>query len=79
MAAGAELDQGANTVVRVRAQMRKRLTAWQSVLANTPGASVMTALAPEAPRSHAADDQLVWRIVGDAAGSDDGAPCPGLG
>eukprot|EP00965_Chrysotila_dentata_P140072 4630453-Pleurochrysis_carterae.AAC.1 len=76
MAAGAELDQGANTSVRVRPQMRKRLAAWQHVLANSPGASVLTALAPEAPRSAAADDHLVWRIVGDAAGSDDGAPCP---
>eukprot|EP00965_Chrysotila_dentata_P137702 4555716-Pleurochrysis_carterae.AAC.1 len=59
--------------------MRKRLEAWRHVLSNTPGASMLTALAPEAPRSRAADDQLVWRIVGDAAGSDDGAPCPGLG
>eukprot|EP00965_Chrysotila_dentata_P128572 4249941-Pleurochrysis_carterae.AAC.1 len=59
--------------------MRKRLAAWQHVLSNTPGASILTALEPEAPRSTAADGQLVWRIVGDAAGDDDGARCPGLG
>eukprot|EP00965_Chrysotila_dentata_P139660 4617549-Pleurochrysis_carterae.AAC.1 len=62
MEAGAELDQGANTKVRVRTQVRKRLAAWQHVLANTSGASILTALAPDAPRSSAADDHLVWRI-----------------
>eukprot|EP00965_Chrysotila_dentata_P047984 1591535-Pleurochrysis_carterae.AAC.1 len=40
---------------------------------------MLTALDPEAPMRSPGAADLVWRIVGDAAGSDDGAPCPGLG
>jgi hypothetical protein len=70
-----ELGEGPNVLVRERPQLWKRLRAWQTVLANSPGAP-MTAVLPAA---HSAErtDIVTWDIGGDAA--KDGEPKQGLG
>jgi hypothetical protein len=70
-----ELGEGPNVLVRERPQLWKRLRAWQTVLANSPGAP-MTAVLP-AVHSAERTDIVTWDIGGDAA--KDGEPKQGLG
>jgi len=70
-----ELGDGPNVIVRERPQLWKRLRAWQTVLANCPGAP-MTATLP-APHTSTRTDVVTWDIGGDAA--KDGEPKQGLG
>ena len=70
-----ELGEGPNVIVRERPQLWKRLKAWQTILANSPGAAMVAAL----PAAHSAKrtDVITWDIGGDAA--KDGEPKQGLG
>ena len=70
-----ELGEGPNVIVRERPQLWKRLKAWQTVLANSPGAPMVAVL----PAAHSATraDVVTWDIGGDAA--KDGEPKQGLG
>jgi len=70
-----ELGEGPNVLVRERPQLWKRLKAWQTLLANSPG-SPMTATLPAA-HSAVRTDIVTWDIGGDAA--KDGVPKQGLG
>ena len=70
-----ELGEGPNVTVRERPQLWKRLRAWQTILANSPGAAMVSVL----PAAHSATrtDVITWDIGGDAA--KDGEPKQGLG
>ena len=70
-----ELGEGPNVMVRERPQLWKRLKAWQTILANCPGAPMVSVL----PAAHSATrtDTVTWDIGGDAA--KDGQPKQGLG
>jgi hypothetical protein len=70
-----ELGEGPNVLVRKRPQLWQRLQAWQTVLANCPGAA-MVAVLPAAHRARSTD-VVTWDIGGDAA--KDGEPKQGLG
>ena len=59
----AEAGEGVNTPVRMRTQMRARLTDWRKKLVDCPGASMLSAIGP-APR---AGGGVIWEIRGDAA------------
>ncbi|KAL3928931.1 MAG: hypothetical protein SGPRY_002180, partial [Prymnesium sp.] len=63
LAPGGEIDEGPGTKVRLRRQMAARLTAWQAVLSNRAGASMLAHASAAAPD----DTSLVWEIGGDAA------------
>jgi hypothetical protein len=63
LAPTAELGQGPNTLMRVRTQMRSRLTAWRKVLACRPGASMLALVGPHPTPVRG----LMWVIAGDAA------------
>ena len=70
-----ELGEGPNVIIRERPQLWKRLRAWQTILANSPGAPMVAML----PAAHSASrtDIVTWDIGGDAA--KDGEPKQGLG
>jgi hypothetical protein len=70
-----ELGDGPNVIVRERPQLWKRLRAWQTILANCPGAPMTATLPAEHTSKHA--DVVTWDIGGDAA--KDGEPKQGLG
>jgi hypothetical protein len=63
LAPDAELGQGPNTLVRVRAQMRAQLTAWQKVLLCRPGASMLASVGPHPTPTGG----VIWMLAGDAA------------
>lgn len=73
LAEGGEICEGPGTPVKLRRQMKARLRAWQAVLANRAGASMLASVAAPAP----VGDEIVWEIGGDAAS--EGGAIEGLG